>query len=644
MTATEVKFILKMGRTAMLIMTYPFILIALFGVAFPNTDALTRQYPIVVYDQTGGKSSELISALENSSHIRAVYSTSQEDLIYQVSRGTASLGAIYSSDADGQTITFYIDQEKSWLANKIIFAAEEQIAVRKGALVKSSIKDISSGLNSTASEMENGTAYLDAANQSLEQMRSGVDANLAKAQQIADKSTGLKSGVASAKTSIDSMNSDVNSLASRESEIDDAVTRIENAKASLDQTSTDLENFDAKRSSYIAKIDSATNRLTQIDIELTSVQQQITSIRPYVTDPTALSYFNNISPQVSSTRGEITSSLSDLASARADLIAVDVPGYRLRITNTRADLVVMETKLQDTKQQLTTKRGQWLNQSAAMSSTLDDANSALADVDTFLQGFRADSQSAMDKIDNMSGSIAIAKDKVKSMSALLMSEANVNSDELQPIRISLMSVSPNSSMLATIFPILIALDMVLASTLLPMIAGVALKLQGMDFRIKQSRMGSFSFVMGRFLGNYLISLVQVLIVSGCAIVFFGVGDIKSWAAVGLVTLLVPAVFTSVGVLFSLFVDKESTAILITILLSITSIFFSGAVLPLEALPSPFDIIGQILPMTLVKNAISKSFIRGLDIGAILPEIFVLATFVGFCLFASVAYRAIEKDA
>ncbi|HQT44526.1 MAG TPA: ABC transporter permease, partial [Candidatus Micrarchaeota archaeon] len=159
---------------------------------------------------------------------------------------------------------------------------------------------------------------------------------------------------------------------------------------------------------------------------------------------------------------------------------------------------------------------------------------------------------------------------------------------------------------------------------------------------KDSKFGVFNFIMGRFVGNYIVAGIQLFILFLIGALFFGVSYINDYLFIGISLAIIPAVFSSFGVLLSQFVRREGTAVMLSILICIPSIFFSGALLPLELLSPLFQFIGKILPLYSVTQVMSMSAVKGLYITDALPEMLYLFLFSFGCLAAAYAVRKMQQ--
>jgi ABC-2 type transport system permease protein len=189
-----------------------------------------------------------------------------------------------------------------------------------------------------------------------------------------------------------------------------------------------------------------------------------------------------------------------------------------------------------------------------------------------------------------------------------------------------------------IFPALLGLVSMLSCLLLPTIMAVKQKNQGLRARMRLTYAHSASLVFGRFLGDYAIGLLQVLVVLTLGVLVFGIQLNANYGAIAAAVLLAPAVFTAMGTLLAAWVSNESSAVLSSLLVSMPMLFLSGTLLPLEQIHGAFKLWAAYLPLYNVIELLSKVILR--DAAAYAgPNFAILAAyFLGFLVLAYLFWR------
>ncbi len=154
--------------------------------------------------------------------------------------------------------------------------------------------------------------------------------------------------------------------------------------------------------------------------------------------------------------------------------------------------------------------------------------------------------------------------------------------------------------IAIIFGIVLVL--LFNAILLVSMAGVKDKSQSIDVREKLSPKNRFYFFLGRFFAQSIVGLLTGIVMLIFAILVFGF-PIFNLHFVLLFLILAIFAFVSIGLFISQFVESESIAILLSLLIVMPMLFLSGLILPTYFMPNFLAIFANILPLTLAKNAL-----------------------------------------
>jgi len=85
-------------------------------------------------------------------------------------------------------------------------------------------------------------------------------------------------------------------------------------------------------------------------------------------------------------------------------------------------------------------------------------------------------------------------------------------------------------------------------------------------------------------------------------------------------------FVAIGLFISVFVDSESIAILLSLLIVMPMLFLSGLILPTYFMPSALSSIANVLPLTLGKNALINAIVGK---SALVPGLILLGYTIVF---------------
>lgn len=158
---------------------------------------------------------------------------------------------------------------------------------------------------------------------------------------------------------------------------------------------------------------------------------------------------------------------------------------------------------------------------------------------------------------------------------------------------------------AVIFGIVLVL--LFNAILLVSMSGVKDKTQGIDVREKLSPKNRIYFYLGRFFAQSIVGLLTAIVMIIFAILVFGF-PLHNIPFVLLYLLLAIFAFVSIGLFISIFVDSESIAILLSLLIVMPMLFLSGLILPTYFMPSVLSSIANVLPLTLGKEALINAIV------------------------------------
>lgn len=199
------------------------------------------------------------------------------------------------------------------------------------------------------------------------------------------------------------------------------------------------------------------------------------------------------------------------------------------------------------------------------------------------------------------------------------------SDIVNPIRLSTVNVFDYGQYRQLDFVIygILALIVILTSTLLSALNFVRERNSGAFVRVSLTPIGGFSQAFGKLLATLLVVAVQVAVVLGVAAMGFGV----KFQNIGLVfafALLLASAFVAVGLVIGSLTRSENSAILSVVALIIPLTFVSGLVIPYELMPATLQQITSLLPITFGINAMKYVSLYG-----VLPNAALFVSGSGF---------------
>ncbi len=135
-----------------------------------------------------------------------------------------------------------------------------------------------------------------------------------------------------------------------------------------------------------------------------------------------------------------------------------------------------------------------------------------------------------------------------------------------------------------------------------------------------------SIVLGKSLAQVVRGLMQAVLALALAIVIFGVVVHGSYLLLLLLLLLTVFSFIGIGIMISALAAEQETAMTIMMTLTFPMLFLSGALFPIQQMPTAIQAISKFLPLTYAVNALRECIVLGTGISGMMTEIWVMVGF------------------
>jgi len=135
-----------------------------------------------------------------------------------------------------------------------------------------------------------------------------------------------------------------------------------------------------------------------------------------------------------------------------------------------------------------------------------------------------------------------------------------------------------------------------------------------------------SIVLGKSLAQIVRGLLQAILTLVLAILIFGVVVHGNLALLALLLLLTVFSFIGLGVIISSVASQQETAMTIMMTITFPMLFLSGAMFPIQQMPTIMQWISKILPLTYAVAALRKCIVLGTGINGMLPQIWIMLGF------------------
>ncbi|OIO27131.1 hypothetical protein AUJ14_00305 [Candidatus Micrarchaeota archaeon CG1_02_55_22] len=636
----EFRFIRRQGRTALLILFVPIILMGTVGPAFSKFDF--GSVPVGVY--AGGSSlSPQLQQLENAELY--IY-PDEESLKSDVARGAVVVGIVYTP-GDAQ-LTVYRDPLRSIIATEIALRVENTLTENVSAVIRdnlysgwASIRSARRTLAERIEELPSARARIDTNLKALDSISADVNSlSVTDAQQNLEA---LASGLDDAgnylqafQSSINDYRSDVDSIALLEAELSETRYQISEAR-------TNIVAVRAKISGYVTRVDARLVQVNSAIYQLDSALSTIATLRanPAFSGNTDLA---QVQTTLYSARSELASARDELIGLKSDLQETDtqLATYNnllaekiLGIDELNVELKQKRLTLSQKLDSLSTDVSNYYSKVTSAQAKVEPMRNSLNRAQSATSSVQSFTTNAKDSLNSLRGDLTSADTMMRSMQTDLDKLLAVTPSELIVPAVAPQDAIPDLTSFQIVFPALLGITALLTGLLLPLIMTLRQRSQGVEDRLLLTRASSASIFIGRFLGNWLVVFLQlagVLIIGSFA---FGISA-SSIPGGAIAIGAVAAAFVALGLFISRFVAKESSAVLVVLIIGIPMIFLSGVILPVEFLSGAARVIGSAMPLYHANLAFAGVFIRQNPLAYLVGPLIVLVEYAAIFGILSIA--------
>lgn len=176
-------------------------------------------------------------------------------------------------------------------------------------------------------------------------------------------------------------------------------------------------------------------------------------------------------------------------------------------------------------------------------------------------------------------------------------------------------------------PALIMFSMMVASPLLTALGVVREKEIGSIYNIYSATVGKVEFLIGKLVPYFIISIINVVVLWSIAVWLFRVPFKGSFAVFFSASLLFVLCSTGIGLIISLLVRTQMSALIITIIIAmVPTILFSGLLVPVSSLSPGAQVQAHLFPAMYYTDVVRGSFLKGLDLNAMWTDLLALGGF------------------
>jgi ABC-2 type transport system permease protein len=163
-------------------------------------------------------------------------------------------------------------------------------------------------------------------------------------------------------------------------------------------------------------------------------------------------------------------------------------------------------------------------------------------------------------------------------------------------------------------------------------------------RLRLSPMRLSELAGSRVMLSVLISVAEVLLYIGVAVLLFDMSPTGSWWMCFPIAAAGTLAFLAIGLLIGAFAKTVEAASAVANLVTLPMAFLSGAFFPLDGAPGWVEAIANALPMKPMIDAMTDTMVRGKGPASALPQIGILLAFALVVGFVATRRRIFRWDA
>jgi ABC-2 type transport system permease protein len=151
-------------------------------------------------------------------------------------------------------------------------------------------------------------------------------------------------------------------------------------------------------------------------------------------------------------------------------------------------------------------------------------------------------------------------------------------------------------------------------------------------QVRMAPIGTFSFVVGKTVPYFLISLTSAALIIAAAMVLFGLPMRGNWLSLlfALSLFLIGALAT--GLLISTVADSQQVAFQIALLVSLLpTLILSGFIFPISSMPRALQLVTNVVPARYFLLALRGIVLKGASIQTLAVPLAALAIYAAAML-------------
>ena len=151
-------------------------------------------------------------------------------------------------------------------------------------------------------------------------------------------------------------------------------------------------------------------------------------------------------------------------------------------------------------------------------------------------------------------------------------------------------------------------------------------------QVRMAPIDTFSFIIGKTLPYFLISLASSGLIIGASMVLFDLPMRGNWAALLLATSLYIVGALATGLLISTVAESQQVAFQMALLISLLpTMMLSGFIFPISSMPAALQLITHLVPARYFLVALRGIVLKGSELGHLVAPLAALAAYAALML-------------
>ncbi len=407
--------------------------------------------------------------------------------------------------------------------------------------------------------------------------------------------------------------------------VDILFTNIDEVKKSLDEIENKLREHKNQLDNIKNNLASTRSSLSRIKSDMQSASSNIVSVINTIDASTRS--IDTVNSQISGSISKIDSSISTVNTLNVS------SGERSTITN---DLSSAKGSLQSAGSALSSIRSDLINSKTTLSTSMNLINtnaldSAISTLDSMIN-----------VVESSKGNVDFALDKFALLKKAAQ-EARIEKPEtVQFVDAQINDFFWKNKLIDFVFPSAVMMVIMIISTFLAAITFIRHRSTGLLQRVLLTPHGLRLLIIERLILTAFMAIIAYPIIIAVGVFVLQV-NITYYVASGLFvsSVITALIFASIGLIIASVSKYESTAILLSIFVTLPMVFLSGIITPIEKLPDYFSTITYGLPLNILTKILETLTFYSPKLTETLIQFSVLVIYFIVCTL--VAYLLIRRE-